>query len=536
MAFQNLKGTGIGYLLGKLKTYLDNTYQKIVGAVLSVNGEEPDDYGNVQISRVNMAGDLESSQSQNSNQTFIQRTSGGASSIKSGDAWLSIIRGNSVHEGYVPEFRSFTVNPADDESPISADIDWDVFIGEVNASVTMTFTYNSSWNYNPVTYGITVEGTPTNGDEMIVEYVKEERGTIINATPTAFSSTGWNLYQTSSDYTGFTGFARVVRYSDEYGYMIKGARTGLQFSSTLDGEKTAIADVDGLFQIPSDGYVWVAGGSSASTAIYPTWSDWTSNYEGEFSAYSKSTISLSDVMNGYFPNGLCRVESTYDEFNISLGVATVRIERMEYTEENLALAQDSGRAYDYDNDYIYIVKATPSTASITGVSGQYVVDDHGLEYFEGTTVAVDAQTIYGANLKNKLERDVLTKSQQTLSAAEQNQVRRNIRSASEDDVSVINAKLQSMFKYVYYSYSWTNLAAGAIKHIKASDFGFSTPSGYQVLGLARFTSGTVNCPVANVYPFATGSTTAMSIINTSNATQTGKKASIGIVYVKKGFM
>ena len=182
------------------------------------------------------------------------------------------------------------------------------------------------------------------------------------------------------------------------------------------------------------------------------------------------------------------------------------------------------------------MKATPSTASITGVSGQYVVDDHGLEYFEGTTVAVDAQMIYGANLKNKLERDVLTKSQQTLSAAEQNQVRKNIRSASEDDVSVINANLQSMFKYVYYSFSWTNLAAGAIKHIKASEFGFSTPPGYQVLGLARFTSGTVNCPVANVYPFATGSTTAMSIINTSNATQTGKKASIGIVYVKKGFM
>ena len=44
------------------------------------------------------------------------------------------------------------------------------------------------------------------------------------------------------------------------------------------------------------------------------------------------------------------------------------------------------------------------------IDGQYTVSDHGLEYFTETPIAVYAIVIYGNNLKNKLERDVLTKS------------------------------------------------------------------------------------------------------------------------------
>ena len=103
MAFQNLKSTGIAYLLGKLKTYLEATYVKIANAVLTVNSTEPDEYGNVLINRVNYAGDLESSFSQNSDETFLQRTTGGAASVVDGDAWLSAVMGNRIHEGYVAE-------------------------------------------------------------------------------------------------------------------------------------------------------------------------------------------------------------------------------------------------------------------------------------------------------------------------------------------------------------------------------------------------------------------------------------------------
>lgn len=534
MAFQNLKGTGIGYLLGKLKTYLDNTYQKIVGAVLTVNGEEPDNYGNVQINRVNMAGDLESSQSQNSNQTFIQRTSGGSASIDNGDAWLSIVRGNSERTGYVAEQRNFTVNPVDDEAPISATIDWDAFLEQVTETSTTTFTYTTGWNLDPANYGITVTGTPTNGDEIVVDYVKEERGLITNATPESFISTGWNLYRTSSDYTGYTGYAKVVKYSDDYGYMIKGSRTGIQFSATLGGEKIALADVDGLFQIPSDGYVWVVGGSSANTAIYPTWSDWTSNYAGDFTAYSQSVIDISDVMDTYFPNGLCKVESTYDEINLSLGTVTVRIEQQEYTEDNLIAASASGREFTYDTDYIYIVKESITPVSISGLSGQYSVNDHGLEYFDGTTVAVDAQTIYGANLKNKLERDVLTKSQQTLTSLEQTLVRKNIGAAAAADVTTINNKLTNLFKYVEYSYVISSLAGNTTTTITANQFGMSVPSGYKPLCVKYFTTGSVNFHLSYINPSASGTSNAMGLRNDSSNAQTGKTAKLGIVYIKTG--
>ena len=115
MAFENLKSTGIGYLLGKLKTHLEATYLKIANAILTVNGVSRDEYGNVQINRVNYAGDLESSFSQNSDETFLQRTSGGTASIVDGDAWLAAVMGNSVHTGFVEEVLEMEVRETGDD-------------------------------------------------------------------------------------------------------------------------------------------------------------------------------------------------------------------------------------------------------------------------------------------------------------------------------------------------------------------------------------------------------------------------------------
>ena len=59
--------------INKLKDY----FLQIKDAVLTVNGEEPDTNGNVQISRVDYAGDLESVFSQTSTGEFIQRSGDG---------------------------------------------------------------------------------------------------------------------------------------------------------------------------------------------------------------------------------------------------------------------------------------------------------------------------------------------------------------------------------------------------------------------------------------------------------------------------
>ena len=420
MAFENLKKAGITYLLGKLKEHLEATYLKIANAILTVNGTGPDSYGNVQINRVNYAGDLESSFTQNSNETFLQRTTGGAASVMDGDAWLSFIMGNSIHEGFVAEELDMDVRPISEESPITATIDRDTFFANASLpSSPITLTYTTGWSTDPTTYGVTVTGSPSAGDQIIISYVREVPGTITTANPSSFVSTGWNLYQSAN------GYAKVVRYSDEYGYKISGDYTGLQFSETVTGEKSSLEDEGGMFNPPSDGYVWVTGGNAANTAIWPTWSDWTDSYPGSFAGYAKTEIDLSDVMTTYFTHGLCRVGNVRDEINLSLGVAIVRIEVMENNATNMAAAIATGRLYEYDENYIYLVKATASTNSID-VSGAYAANQHGIEYFTGTTIAVEAETIYGMNLKNKLERDTLTMSQQTLTSQQKAQVRQNI--------------------------------------------------------------------------------------------------------------
>ena len=81
--------------------------------------------------------------------------------------------------------------------------------------------------------------------------------------------------------------------------------------------------------------------------------------------------------------------------------------------------------------------ASATTHSID-VSGAYTANQHGIEYFVGSSIAAEAQTIYGMNLKNKLERDVLTISQQTLNNGEQAQVRKNIGAISSADVQKVS--------------------------------------------------------------------------------------------------
>lgn len=413
MAYENLKSTGIKYLLGKLKT----VFLQIKDAVKSVNGNEPDENGDITLNSVPYAQNLESESSHRSEGTFIQRTSGGTASIDSGDAWLMVLRGNNTHEGYVAEELNMEVVPIDRETPITAVIDRDVFVSYVLASGTINLVYSTAWNLDPTLYGITVTGTPVAGDAINIVYVKEERGTITVANPQKFVSTGWNLYNHTD------GYAKVVKY--EHGYRIDGTYSSIKFAQTPTGTQSDIIVTDGNFDIPSDGYVIVTGGNSSNTAVYAVWEDLTDGYSGSFQAYSKSEVDLSDVMSTNFPSGLMKAGSVVDEIDLNLGQAISRVDRMSYSAENLAIAKGSGREFEYDENYIYLARASASVVSIS-VNGVVASDDHGIEYFEGTEVPVVCEILYGTNLKNKLERDVLTLSSQELTAGQINQVQRNI--------------------------------------------------------------------------------------------------------------
>ena len=404
---------------------------------LTVNETEPDENRNITIDVVPLADNLTSDEAQINTGTYIVRTTGGEASIADGDAWLSSIRGNQVKTGYVPESLNMTVTPAtreEGEESISATIDRDTFVAEVTSSGTITLTFTTAWSADPATYGITVTGTPVSGDQIVVVYVKENRGTITTATPTSFVSTGWNLYNHTA------GYARVVNYSNEYGFMIDGTYTTIKFSETMSGEQQEIIPIDGYFTVPSDGYLFVTGGNATDTEIWMTWSDWTEEANGgTFAAYSQTSVDLSGVMVN-FPDGLMRIGNYYDEIDLNTQKGYSRVQKLEYTAENLANVIASGVPYDTDSGYIYAVRTIPVTYTIS-LSGGYTVSDHGEEMFLGTSLPVTASSLYGNDLKGKLRRDVVTISQQTLTSAQQAQVRTNIGAASQAAVNTLNNKL-----------------------------------------------------------------------------------------------
>ena len=403
---------------------------------VAVNGILPDQTTReINLTEVPLAGNLSSDVAQVVVGTFTERTSGGGASIESGFAFLTSVKGNSVHTGIVPESIEWTLS---ETSGITATFDRDTFVAYVPSSGTITIAYTSSWSADPALYGFTITGTPAAGDEITVVYVKENRGTITTATPTTFNSTGWNLYNSA------TGYAKVVRYSDEYGYRIGGAYSLAEFAETVTGTRTAISMEDGIFNVPSDGYVFVTG-ANATTYIYPTWSDWTDEYVGNFQTYTVDTIDLSEIMLA-FPNGLLNVGAVRDEINLNTQTTIQRVQRLAYTAENIADVIESGLPYEADTNYIYVALEAPVVSNIS-IDGTYTVSDHGIEFVNGTSVPVMIETLYGENLKDKLRTDVLTISAQELSATQKAQVLDNIGAASatalSNAVTILNASIAS---------------------------------------------------------------------------------------------
>lgn len=412
-----LSGTGLAHLLDELiKRFI-----KKGDAVTSVNGVKPSPDGNVAIDVVPVAKNLVAADSQQSSGAFVCRTSGGVASIADGKAWLEDVQGNRVRAEYTPQELTMQVNmvPREDgEQMISAMLDEDAFVEYQTESIELVLEYTDNWSMNPSLYGIYVTGTPKSGDTITVHYVKEYQGLITATTPTALVSTGWNLYDHSK------GYARVVLYSDDYGYRVDGTYTALSFSETLTGERTPITVVGGSFMIPSDGYVFVSGGVNADTAIYATWSDWTEGYDVDFQTYREYRVDLSNAMT-HFPNGLMRVGLVHDEIDLSSQKAISRIQRLNNTPENLMYVQDMGVEYEVDENYIYAVRIEPESYTIS-IDGEYTVDDHGIEFFDGTDVATNAQMVYGSNLIDKLRTDVISISAMDITEAQKKEARKNL--------------------------------------------------------------------------------------------------------------
>lgn len=426
---------------------LDTLDDEIWARGKAFNGQTVGEDGEFHVRTVPYAENLETAFSQRSEQDFVLRTTGGEASLTTGDGWLMDMKGNSIHTGYTaqtvnPQVIPVARDPGVDSLQIS--INNDTFISAVSsASGTVTLTYTTNWSASLDTYGITItQGTAMNGDSIVVTYVKEVPGTITVATPATFVSTGWNLF----DYTN--GYARLIKYvnpSENVPFKISGDYSSLLFKYNLEDETgITITPINGGFNpfdsdaqnpdpVGTTGYLIVTGGNNTDTAIWMTREDWGSGYnwdetsgeQGAFEPYTTSVVNLATFMSTNFPYGLLKAGDAVDEINLNTNIAYSRVERLANNSTNMTTAKNSGRQYEYDENYIYLERANYVTL-VLGVTGGYQADDHGIEFYTGTTVAVPTKTVYGANLKNKLERDVLTISQQTLTPTQQEQVRTNI--------------------------------------------------------------------------------------------------------------
>lgn len=421
---------------------------------VTVNGKGPDENGNYVVDEVNFAHEIVTDDAQQSSGEFLFRTTGGSASLSDGPAMLVSIQGRSTHTGKTEESLQMTVNAVartDPDEPITASIDRDTFVEYVSTSGTITLTYTNAWSANPSLYGVTVEGTPVSGDEIVIVYVKEERGLITNSMPETFASTGWNLYDHAN------GYARVKKYSDSYGFLIGGTYSSIKFAATLDGAQSTIVPVSGYFTIPSDGYVFVTGGDGTTTYILMTWSDWSEGYEGEWEAYTESEIDFSALIGEAgsgedprpFPYGLMSIGAVADELNFNMGKAISRIMRMAYTAQNLADAKASGRAWDADENYIYIVRPSEVVYDMA-IDGTYDASDHGQEFISGSTIPVFVQTLYGQNLVDKLRTDVVTKSQDIVNALDSTATDKALSAAMGKALNDRLLKIQTGSRWVTY--------------------------------------------------------------------------------------
>ena len=489
--------------------------------VLSVNSVTADANGDVRVDEVSFAGNLKSEQTRTRTEAFAQRTSGHDASIADGDAWLVSVEGNNVHTGYVAEVLNMSVVPVDpDDSPITATIDRAVFFAYVEgASGTITLSYTSSWSADPALYGVTVTGTPQSGDAIVISYTREQRGTITVAYPEEFVATGYNIFYKPGNY------ARVVRYSDTYGYMIAGDYSSLAFTEELGGETTPITVSGGQFNVPGTGFVMVTGGNATNTRIWPTWEDWTTAADaGDWEAYSETAIDLTDVLDEYFPNGLLSAGAVRDLIDLNIGYCVNNVDRQAYTEARRQAAEASGLAYEFDEDWIYIERTVPLTHSIQ-VEGAYTVSDHGIEFIRGEGVP-RITTLYGNNLRNKLERDVLTISAQELTDAQKAQVQANI------GISGGGSGADGILTVRTYSKSYT-VASGDVASITLDmDSGQSAiPDGFEALCIYSYNSGLRYLYVTAINPTSTNGKPTMSVYNSSSSSQT-RTASMTIFYIK----
>jgi len=358
-----------------------------------------------------------------------------------------------------------------------------IFAQKVNNEIgTYSFLYQGAvWMNNEAIvniseYGITITGTPQTGDTITITY----NGDMQVATPTSFQASGFNQFNPANVLSGYTinengeivasagsyvAYIHAVgglenNYGNRHGdYTIydnntTGTLVRVGYSATIPTTSSTItlSGNDGIevvndtsilpanklqwITFPKDGYICVALTDITKLCVHPTWSNYKDQDYTEYVAPSVINIpttgyDISDPTQTQVSlncaNYFGKVGNVFDEIFLEDNRYVNRIGRYAYSQANLDTVIELGVDYIYDSNYIYYVLPTPITYVVDiPNNGKYTVNDFGTEEFVGTTVAVLANTLYGNNLVDKLRTDVLTKSAQSLSQEQKEQVWQNL--------------------------------------------------------------------------------------------------------------
>ena len=301
------------------------------------------------------------------------------------------------------------------------------------------------------------------------------------------------------------GFVRVPASPSNSGYVVYNASstlTRIAYSATQPTTSSTGLTISGLgivnnaqlsYIVPTnDGYIAFSYTGSPNICVHPSW---TGTEDTTYEAYSVSSITIptKDASNTNLPTasyGMPAVGGTADVLSFDLKTYTQYIGRYAYSAANLATVQAMGVEYDYDSTNIFYVLPTPNTFYLAAsTSGVYECSDYGAEWFEtSTTVPINAEHLYGQNLRDKLRRDVVTISPMTgdnaLTDAQKATFRANIGAASADDVTQLNNDIFST-RYILQqnSINFTNISQinynPKAVTIMTNPYGIESPNTYK---------------------------------------------------------
>lgn len=335
------------------------------------------------------------------------------------------------------------------------------------------------------------KGTPTN-TTVIISYTAPVQGTLTVAKPTAFQSTGFNQFDKTTMVIENAGISNgsIISNSGTYvcycpskggdhgyaavsltGYILTTGNCGMGWCSTQPAIGTTVVTTSenandsyeahtGRFTNSADGYIVIVVSNPSDLMMGCAWSDYITDAQelGQYIPYTAPSQILIPTQ-GYdsedqlvlLPTatyGIPRLGNVYDTINFDASTYIQRIGYMQYSASNLITVKNwydtYGTPYDYDEGVYdgdtkirdgYIFYVLDGNIGVGGsitytleVTSIYQVDDHGTEKFTGTTIPVEAELLYGQNLRDKLRTDVLTISEQTpaLTDSQKSQVLTNI--------------------------------------------------------------------------------------------------------------